>query len=417
MFRLVYKFVSACISVKMICLICLLCNSCIYSEKTVISNGIIEIDVMSSLSKNRIVNLSDIASNIEYCMLETDTKCFISQDMSVYCSKEYIVAIGNQTPMHDVCYVFERNTGNFIRQISNRGQGPGDYTETIDFFWDSKNEQICLFGNNKYHFYNLDGTLSHQINRFSRAMNNFIALGDLYIGYVPNYTGNLRIRIAFYDKEGTFIDSVPNYRTWKKTTSSYSISRDSWFYNINDSLYFKEVYCDTLFHIKDFTLHAKYVFNTDGLTVPYEIRSRYNLMAALNNGGVAVDRFEKYVVILKIFEDHKYLYFTIEHRQFLYPAIYNKTNKHLHIMPPVSIPQRTGREWKVPLYGFENDLDGGLPFWPQQMISEKEMMCVYTVEELLGLDTSKITDAKLKNVLNSLEEDSNPVVAIVTLKD
>ena len=45
------------------------------------------------------------------------------------------------------------------------------------------------------------------------------------------------------------------------------------------------------------------------------------------------------------------------------------------------------------------------------------MMCVYTTEELLKLDISKITDEKLKNVLNSLEEDSNPVVAIVTLKD
>jgi len=62
-------------------------------------------------------------------------------------------------------------------------------------------------------------------------------------------------------------------------------------------------------------------------------------------------------------------------------------------------------------------LDGGLPFWPQQMISEKEMMRIYTVEELLTLDISKITDEKLKNVLNSLEEDSNPVVAVVTIKD
>ena len=66
---------------------------------------------------------------------------------------------------------------------------------------------------------------------------------------------------------------------------------------------------------------------------------------------------------------------------------------------------------------FENDMDGGLPFWPQQMISDKEMMCVYTAEELLKLDISKITDEKLKKVLNSLEEDNNPVVAIVTLKD
>jgi len=51
------------------------------------------------------------------------------------------------------------------------------------------------------------------------------------------------------------------------------------------------------------------------------------------------------------------------------------------------------------------------------MISDQEMMCVYTAEELLSLDASKITNPKLKSLLSSLEEDDNPVVAIVTLKD
>ena len=69
------------------------------------------------------------------------------------------------------------------------------------------------------------------------------------------------------------------------------------------------------------------------------------------------------------------------------------------------------------LYGFDNDLDGGLQFWPQQMISDKEMMSVYTAEELLELDASKITDEKLKNILNCINEESNPVIAIVTLRD
>ena len=61
----------------------------------------------------------------------------------------------------------------------------------------------------------------------------------------------------------------------------------------------------------------------------------------------------------------------------------------VQILPPVPIPLPS-RDWKKPsLYGFENDLDNGLPFWPQQMISDHEMMCVYTAEELLTLDESK----------------------------
>ena len=87
-------------------------------------------------------------------------------------------------------------------------------------------------------------------------------------------------------------------------------------------------------------------------------------------------------------------------------------------MPPVPIPPKKGiHTERIKRFGFNNDLDGGLPFWPQQMISDKEMMCVYTAEELLELDSSKITDEKLKNILKNLKEDDNPVVAIVTLKD
>ena len=325
----------------------------------------------------------------------------------------YYSDFGADVPCY--CYVFDRKTGKFVRQISRQGQGPGEYTEVISSFWDGKKEQVCVWGNMKYLFYNLNGTLSHETNKFKPHILDFIAFDDYYVGYVPNSFGNSTIRIAFYDKNGALMDSIPNYRSWKKTQSWYTVNSDGWLYVFRDNLFYKDIYCDTLYHIKDFTLQPKYIFNTGGKTVPYEIQEggQYDLMAAITGG--EYDRYEKYIIIGKIFEDIKYLYFTIKHRKLLYPAVYDKEENKLQIMPHVSIP-RPSRDWRIPLYGFENDLDEGLPFWPQQMISEKEMMCVYTAEELLDLDSLKITDAKLKNVLNSLDEDSNPVVAIVTLK-
>ena len=116
-----------------------LCANCTHIVKENKDNGVREIDVMTNLSKSSKVNLSEIASSIDYCILETDEKCLVSPQMSVYCSTEYIVAIGSQSVNNDVCYVFERNTGNFIRQISNTGQGPGEYQEIINSFWDEKN--------------------------------------------------------------------------------------------------------------------------------------------------------------------------------------------------------------------------------------------------------------------------------------
>ena len=399
---------------KILFLFSLLCSNCIHQTKKVEDSNIKEIDINKNLSNTQEINLSAIASSIEYCVLETDEKCLVTPAMSVYCTEEYVVTIGGNQG-HAGCYVFERKTGKFVRQISNYGRGPEEYTEIVSF-WDGVNEQICVFGNNQFLFFNMDGTLSHKTNRFKHWMWHFVAYEDFYVGYTPNRFGDNTIRIAFYDKTGAFIDSIPNYRTWKRTQTWFSGGGDSWLYVFNNAVYFKEIYSDTLYHIKDFALYPRYVFNTGGRAVPYEIQEggRYDVIGSLRKKGKVDDRYEKYLIILKIFENNKHLYFTIEYREQLYPAIYDKTEDRLQIISPISIPP-IGRDWKIPLYGFTNDLDGGLPFWPQQMISDKEMMRVYTAEELLELDVSKITDPKLKNLLNSIDIESNPVVAIITL--
>ena len=388
------------------------CNQTI-KKNEVEYDGVREIDIMANISTTQKVNLSTIASNIYYCMLETDRKCLVA-NMAIYCSKDFVVTIG------DNCYVFDRKTGNFIRQISRKGQGPGDYTETISSFWDEYNEQICLYGNMQFLFYNLDGTLSHKANRFTHKINQFVSFEHFFVGYVPNLLGNAKIRIAYYDKTGAIVDSIPNYRSWKRTRPSYGGSLDGWLYISQDSLYYKDIYCDTLYYVDGITLQPRYIFNTNNQAPPYEMQEggRYDILAASRNGGIFVDRYEKYFCIFYILEGKENIYFPIEYRQKLYPSVYNKIENKLQIMPPVPIPPKKGiHTERIKRFGFNNDLDGGLPFWPQQMISDKEMMCVYTAEELLELDSSKITDEKLKNILKNLKEDDNPVVAIVALKD
>ena len=386
--------------------ILLLCANC--TQPGAEESNIPTIDITGNISKAQKVNLSTIASSIEYCMLETDEKCLVASK-NIYSSGDCFVSMGGIR-----CYVFERNTGNFVRQISQVGQGPNDYQRTVRVL-DGDNGQICLEGNHQYLFFNLDGTLSHKTKYFAI---NFMAYGDLYVRYVQNSRGNSTVRIAFYDsKTGEVIDSIPNYRHYVMTTNQLQTSNDFSFHTFNNSLYYMDIYCDTLYQIKDFTLQPRYIFNTGGRTVPYELQDegRIDVRAAMMGGDY--DRWGRYIVINRIHESTNYLYFTFDYRAMLYPTIYHKAEGKIQLMPPVSIPP-PGGDWLMPLpHGFENDLDGGLPFWPQQMISDQEMMCVYTVTELLALDASKITDPKLKFVLNSLEEDSNPVVAIVTLKD
>ena len=402
--------------------------NCTNSVKTVEAdkvNGIKEIDIMSKISNNQDVNLSTVASSIDYCVLESDVYSYVTPAMSVYCSEEHVVAIGGKEG-HEACYVFDRKTGKFVRQISRKGQGPGEYLEVISSFWDGDKNQIAVWNGKQYLFYNLDGSLSHTTGRF-RAV-NFFAYNNLYISHVPNSSGKKTIRIAFHDKTGAFIDSIPEYRTWEKIETRSAISLiDSKFYTFRNSIYYKDIFCDTLYQIKDFSLYPRFIFNSGNRTVPYQMQEggRFDYSNAMNaflndrraDGIEIIDRYKKYVVVNVILEDANNLYFSFDYEKKLYPAIYNKTNDNLQIMLPITLPALIyGRNTeKNQLYGFKNDLDGGLPFWPKQMISEKEMMCVYTVEELLSLDVTKITNNNLKRVLSSLDEDSNPVIAIATL--
>ena len=173
---------------------------------------------------------------------------------------------------------------------------------------------------------------------------------------------------------------------------------DNWMYVFNKNLYYKDLFCDTLYQIKDLMLHPRYVFNTGGLAVPYELQEG----GRFDQFGDDSDKYEKYVNFSKMLEDNRYLYIEFDHKKNYYKFIYDK---------------KEDNQMTIPLSGFENDLDGGLPFWPQQMISGNEMLCSFTAEQLLQLDKSKITNEKLKNLLNNLKEDDNPVVAIVTLKE
>ena len=65
---------------------CFICTNCTHSTKKVaenIDNNIKGIDVLANLSNTQKAKLSDIASSIEYCVLELDKK-LVTFDMSFY---------------------------------------------------------------------------------------------------------------------------------------------------------------------------------------------------------------------------------------------------------------------------------------------------------------------------------------------
>ncbi|MDR2232024.1 MAG: 6-bladed beta-propeller, partial [Tannerella sp.] len=247
-------------------MLCLLFANCSHPAKKnetvadqVDDNAVKEISIMEDISKSNNIYLSSVASGIEYSIMETGNNCLVHHQMHFYCTKDYIVSIGSQTTTYQpVCFVFDRK-GKFVRQISRLGQGPGEYTEVVETFWDDKNEQVCVWSHPYYIFYNLDGTISHRINRNEHPISfqSSFVYGDYYVRYIPNQTGNEKKRIVFYDRTGVLIDSIPNFRTWIKTDGSRA--GRAMFHVFRNELYYTDIFSDTLFYIKDFTLQPKFI--------------------------------------------------------------------------------------------------------------------------------------------------------------
>ena len=64
--------------------------------------------------------------------------------------------------------------------------------------------------------------------------------------------------------------------------------------------------------------------------------------------------------------------------------------------------------------GFINDIDGGMPFWPQQLKGNK-MFSFVDAGTFIEM-SKKCNSPKMKEVARKLTEESNPVLVEVTLK-
>ena len=64
--------------------------------------------------------------------------------------------------------------------------------------------------------------------------------------------------------------------------------------------------------------------------------------------------------------------------------------------------------------GLINDIDGGMPFWPQKLKGNK-MYSFVDAGKFIDM-SSKCNSAKMKEIASSLTYESNPVLIEVTLK-
>jgi len=348
--------------------------------------------------------MSDYFESIEYIQLETNDNCLIGINPVFYFTTEFIVTI---TPRSKECLVFNRITGKFIRKIGNVGQGPQDYSEIPSGIIVNEQAKTISFGRgDRLVEYSLtDGTWAPVETKVPRLLSNKLAYvaKDLWAIGLTNPTGNNPNQILFFNRY-EMIDSIPNHFFFKPKRNIFTSNPyECLFYCYDNSVYYKNLYNDTIFKIVNRKLQPEWVF---------EMKTSTHLLSQLREDPFELgNEMVKFQLLNNALETDEFLLFDISYQKQKNFYLFDKKQRQLKELS-------NGK--------FINDLDGGLAFWPTNTNRNQDLICVFqtffmkdeiNVTNIKEEDVKNISDfRKLKTLVSHLNEEDNPIVVIAKLK-
>jgi hypothetical protein len=298
-------------------IILIICScSCIKN----VTGDVKKIDLFSK-PESALVNLSDLALDIEYIPLQTTKKSLIKFIQKVVIREDRIYIQDNVIEI--MCF---DKQGKFIYKLDKTGRGPGEYNYLVDFdiSSDSKMLAILVSGPNKIMVFNITDT--------AFSFNNSIKLrgpSPILLDFVP---GSYKIMLSTAPWNGNesslsmvisiFGDTLyfrPNYYKYVKVGNTNFFSKsESIQFNSGYDICFKEEFSDTVFSVSDETkvFLPRFIFDTHGTSFPQ--RARGDQEYARKIAG-------KSSQVLKILEVERYLVYNYVYGGLLNKIIYDKS--------------------------------------------------------------------------------------------
>ncbi|WP_298554681.1 6-bladed beta-propeller [uncultured Parabacteroides sp.] len=352
------------------------------------------IDLFSSEQKE--MKLEDIADSVSFVRLETNDSCLIKDGLSLYVTDTYILKVNPFVG----AYLFDRKTGEFLREIGRCGQGPDEYL-AIPFNSFDENDNV-LYADKGLSFwigYDLHtGKKVCEVKRPSLDMFHTLTYKDgiprffridsaYYIAYVNNMLGQEPLRLVVFDKNGNVIKIYPNDRSLEKKIRGPYLFTGTYYFR-NEELYFFEDNFDTIYKIKE-NLIPYVAFNRGGDVVSYEER----LM------------FYKYPDILFVdcvFETNKFILFNYEFKRKAGVGYFDKNSEKTYLK---NLNLSKGTPY------FQGFRYKGLNLYPRYLNLKQELCGFIYTQDLLSEEI-----LELNPEFQGVKEDDNPVIFIIHLK-
>ena len=377
-------------------------------------NGLVqEINIEDAVFNETTINLSEIASAIEYIPLETTTDAYLGNVNKCTIDNNYIYIASTQG--QKTIHVFSKD-GKFLRNIGSKGRAKGEYIAIRKLSPLTEKRAVTVTGVGKTITYSAEnGSVISETSfdeLLQQADTSFNAdQMDLFLEHGSNGSYCLRVvdnrdlsqRIVLFDSKENCTGeieledaitrkvktSLPTNLSEVPVTLTIPWVYNSMLYNFEEQTNVISFPVDTIFCIKDNKLEPRYTLNygkfkKDGEIINNDILWMTNLTELSN-------------IIL--------LHCSIPDKKGGSSILYNKKSGKSYLLKKIE-------NMKGP--SFVNDLDSGAPFWPAQSYGNKMYMF---------LDAGKFIDQseefnspRMKEIAATLTEESNPVMIVVTLK-
>ncbi|TKG94927.1 6-bladed beta-propeller [Puteibacter caeruleilacunae] len=378
--------------------VALITVACQQTKEPTIESTIINIDLTENIvEKSTPVNLSNVASEVEYIALENNSNCILLGSR-IFVFDSLLVCPGFRQ-----IYIFNRYTGKFVREVGEKGRGPQAYWNVNHYVHLDKDRGIIInTGGWTYSLieFSPDGEIKGKVNLEKRASFATKLKGDLYAAYYRNFTGQEKERIVIWDNnEKNVVKRFKNYRTCENDPKQFThLPYEGWFYYYNEELMFKEYFCDTVYKLSEEKMTPHIILNSGEYRPPYEERELFNSW--------------EYHGLSYIMETNSYLFFKLNFDKKSYYCYYDKRRSELKISRPDEKNKKNA--------GLVNDIDGFVRFAPESITKDNEIVGhieAYQLVKWMNDNPDKVANLPdhLKK-FKDIKDADNPIVMIAKLK-
>ncbi len=373
-------------------------------------NGPVTIKLSKSEFKQSASNMSDVIDEISYIKLETSKEVIIGGANNYHLKRIQNCFCIYHSRCGEAIMLFEED-GKFRCNVGSIGQGPGEYSGIYSVFFDEYSNNIIVLQGRQVKLFDLQGNHISTIeissnNTQIRGMAIVDAAHWMFSFFNPDEDDEIQAGVLMTDKNGGVIEKFSDFDSSIPGSNGKHVLRNR-IYNSGKEIYFCPFDYNRTYYFNGVTWDLAYIIEDPFKKPP---RSLYNSRRS---------------ELMKFKIDNGFLMSVGVYKNWV--IIEGATPKSFNI----AIDKKDGSRYYCSYFldfhleGMANDVDGGIPFNVKSISEDGYSYNMIDSQKLIDCHKNKLLNPdivshgeymSLKEVLDDMEMDDNPIIIVTHLK-